>query len=99
MYKKLKPCPFCGGEVVMDELQITATRKVDYFICENCGATTHFEYADSLSEAIEAWNTRKPMDKVVEQLERLKKTNERNQNYLTAMGFRQAIEIVKAVTE
>ena len=36
------------------------------------------------------------LDAVLEQLERLKRTNEVNQNYATAMGFRQAIEIVKA---
>lgn len=71
MSKELKPCPFCGGEVRMDDEQITATITVDYFICEKCGATVHFEYADSTAETIEAWNTRKPIDKVVEQLEEL----------------------------
>lgn len=72
MSKELKQCPFCGGGVRMDDEQITATITVDYFICEKCGATVHFEYADSTAETIEAWNTRKPIDDIVEQLEKLK---------------------------
>lgn len=45
---------------------------------------------------IEEQPTAYDLDAVLEQLERLKRTNEVNQNYATAMGFRQAIEIVTA---
>lgn len=44
---------------------------------------------------IEEQPTAYDLDPVLERLERLKRTNEVNQCYATAMGFRQAIEIVK----
>lgn len=68
MSKKQKTCPFCGGEVRMANEPITATITIDWFICENCGATVHFEYADDTAEAIEAWNTRKPMNEIEKRL-------------------------------
>lgn len=43
---------------------------------------------------IEEQPTAYDLDTVLERLERLKRTNEVNQCYATAMGFRQAIEIV-----
>lgn len=52
--KKLKPCPFCGGEA-----------KVRNFIsgrdvhCKNCYASV--KILDSKEEAIKAWNTRTNM--------------------------------------
>lgn len=53
---KLKPCPFCGGEV--------AIRRgfTQYCIkCFYCEAVTSFDRAednDSVEKAIEAWNRR-----------------------------------------
>lgn len=57
--------------------------------------TQRYLVPEEIWEMVELEPTAYDVDKVVEKLERLKKTNERNQNYLTAMGFRQAIEIVK----
>lgn len=111
MSNELKPCLFCGGEVKMDNEQITATITVDYFICEKCGATVHFEYADKTAEAIEAWNTRKPIDDIVEQLEeeahrermsaefRLAGSAGYNEAKNIAKGIDRAIEIVKGGAE
>ena len=95
---KLKPCPFCGGEArklcdLIDEI---------YFVmCLEC--RTESQTYDSLEEAIEAWNRREPIDKVVEQLE--EKATEADEgfsiyedNYIGGEGnaFREAIEIVKS---
>lgn len=106
MAKELKPCPFCGGEVKMDNEQITATITVDYFICEKCGATVHFEYADKTAESIEAWNTRKPIDEIVEQLEDANATDDfiqaingkecnKRERIVCGVALEYAIEIVK----
>ena len=51
--KRLKSCPFCGGEAEMIE-----TLFYDYIVeCEICGAST--SYCDSEEMAVEAWNRRK----------------------------------------
>ena len=57
---KLKPCPFCGGEA-------------DYILpihwiiqCKGCLVET--AGFDTVEEAAEAWNTRKPMERIVGQL-------------------------------
>lgn len=73
MTDKLKPCPFCGGNAKVRE---TGYRKWDgshrrfYIVeCECC--TVNIEN-DKKEEAITSWNTRKPMDRIVEQLEKLR---------------------------
>ena len=57
--KKLKKCPFCGGEATICSF---------FFVqCSKCGLSTLTYLTES--EAIEAWNTRKPMDRIMERLE------------------------------
>lgn len=78
MTDKLKPCPFCGGEIEI----VNATQNIDedHIIarCTCCNFT--FEYSTYFAHSkiarvkmnpsfVEAWNTRKPIDKIVEQLE------------------------------
>ena len=60
MTDKIKPCPFCGGEA-------DAEWHHGYWgvRCNNCNAEV---IADGMNDAIELWNTRKPMDSIVEQL-------------------------------
>ena len=62
---KLKPCPFCGGEAGVSERydEYCAVR------CITCGARTNFSMTKK--GAIELWNRREPMDKIVEQLKQL----------------------------
>lgn len=66
MNKNLKPCPFCGGEAGVSERydEYCAVR------CITCGAKTNFSMTKK--GAIELWNRREPIDKVVKQLEECK---------------------------
>lgn len=71
---ELKPCPFCGGEAVVhanDGVKV---------ICRECGASSK-GLVDGYSQGrpngsaikgvVKAWNTRKPMERIVEQLEEM----------------------------
>ena len=69
---KLKPCPFCGGEAKLRKLN----KDRGYFVlCSKCGCRTpYFKYRyapidDLREDAIDTWNTRKPIDRIVGQLE------------------------------
>ena len=56
MTEKLKPCPFCGGEV-KEEWGIGVGMMV--FDCPNCGAWTIFVAEDGVMDKCrEAWNKR-----------------------------------------
>lgn len=63
---KLLPCPFCGGEIKLDEDDFYM------FCCDTCGAGITFahELEDGTAEdctkeeSIESWNTRKPMERI-----------------------------------
>jgi Lar family restriction alleviation protein len=70
MTDKLKPCPFCGGDNV-DVFNWEVTFQGDYFkaYCKDCDFELKPQRTEE--EAIKAWNTRKPMDRIVERLERI----------------------------
>ena len=55
MSEKLKPCPFCGGEVKKFVGPINLTIM---FICKKCGADVCFYDAEHEPKATEAWNRR-----------------------------------------
>ena len=79
MNNKLKPCPFCGGEAFtmayLDEDEFLIKKEYKYsVICRKCHAESRC--SPIKEEAIEAWNTRKPMDKVVERLTDAAKSGE-----------------------
>lgn len=69
---KLLNCPFCGGEVVISDEKIDATREVYNFHCHNCDMVTFYDFPNDKEKAIETWNTRTPMANIVEKLEALK---------------------------
>lgn len=52
MNDKLKPCPFCGGEAIIDGCDDTLW----IVICKECNAS--IGYKETKEEAIEAWNWR-----------------------------------------
>ena len=57
---ELKRCPFCGGEAkLMDNGH--------WVWCQHC--LVESAYYDTREEAIKAWNTRIPMQNIVERLE------------------------------
>ena len=63
---ELLNCPFCGGEAKYMEIK-------DFFIsrfvtCTKCGIETPRNCLNR-KDAIKRWNTRKPMDNIVEKLE------------------------------
>lgn len=60
---KLLPCPFCGGELKFSEILHIA-------ICNECDAHIGFpKLSSNKSKVINAINTRKPMERIVERLE------------------------------
>ena len=61
---KLKSCPSCGGDDIRCEDKDTKS-----FYCYECDLQSR--KCETIEEAIEAWNRREPIDKIVEQLESL----------------------------
>jgi len=53
MTEKLKPCPFCGGEV---KKFIAPIRQTVMFECEKCGADVCFYGKEYDPKATQAWN-------------------------------------------
>lgn len=64
--ERLKPCPFCGGEAKVAH-EYTEEWKLEYVMCFRCGCST--PSAISEDTVIQIWNTRKPMERIVEKLE------------------------------
>lgn len=65
---ELKRCPFCGGEAKIDKT-IANTVSVECTVCHASSRMILCTEGDIEQKAIEAWNTRKPMYRIVEQLE------------------------------
>lgn len=101
MNKELKPCPFCGGEAETEgQRNYMGNDFRSIVICRKCGAQIRRDGTVSVADlvykqAIEAWNTRKPMDRIVEQLEGLPNVNSDYWNSSDLIDREDAIEIVK----
>ena len=104
---RLLSCPFCGGEAGIDSDKIGKGKSLYYAYCKN-DCITQYGYYSSKESAITAWNTRKPMERILERLEqesvlaekemdRAREQNplqyERCDSYICAID--NAIEIVK----
>lgn len=74
---KLFPCPFCGGEAEIREVDYDPEWHPTYndpdsggdapvyvIICKSCEASIKYKYKES--EAVQAWNNRKPIEDMVE---------------------------------
>ena len=102
MTDKLRECPFCGGEAEKYAKEIKGI-KILAVTCKRCGASGQLfqskkpRIKDEENPAIKAWNTRKPMDRIVEQLERLPNVNSDYWNFADLIDREDAIDIVKGV--
>jgi len=65
---KLKPCPFCSGKPKMATCDWGYSVKEYWYYCSYCGCETQKYH--SKEDAAEQWNTRKPIDDIVERLEK-----------------------------
>ena len=63
MSDKLLPCPFCPNGIAEKEIIFMIGWAIK---CKSCGAFSPVK--DRLEDAIAAWNTRKPMERVLERL-------------------------------
>ena len=64
---KLLPCPFCGGEAIVYTDEETNCYMIG---CKsNCAVEPMTEWCETEENAIAQWNTRKPMERIVEQVE------------------------------
>lgn len=61
-------CPFCGGEARFFQMSITKNIRLGYIKCTECGLRLEQENCTE-DFATAQWNTRKPMERIVERLE------------------------------
>lgn len=96
---RLKPCPFCGEELeIIANGQYYSHKREENSEKQCFGAVWVFPIDDE--EMIRRWNTRKPIDKVVEQLESLiedRKEDIINDEYTfgECSAYESAIRVVK----
>lgn len=93
---KLLKCPFCGGEArVRDCTREEQTTIVNGEMYKMCGCEHYcaemFGYTEE--EAIEKWNTRTPMDNIVEKLEEEKQRLRNFKNDCIALSDSEVIAI------
>ena len=88
-------CPFCGGEAKIDKT-ITNTVSVECTVCHASSRIILCTEGDIEQKAIKAWNTRKPMQNIVERLrEKAKEPMYQHHGDNYYVGIYDAIEIVK----
>lgn len=94
MTDKLKPCPFCGSHNVGVFHYKAALR--DSFACNCYNCHVGMYPVETEEQAIEDWNTRKPMDRIVEQIEEMFNVDPIYYGKEAKWAVDRAIEIVKA---
>lgn len=89
---KLLPCPCCGGRA---KIHKGLYRYFDFIavICMECGLKTTDQ--PTIEAAVDKWNTRKPIDRIVERLEELKNQYTDDCFVQKMMAAETAIDIVK----
>lgn len=107
---KLLNCPFCGGEAEFHRTPIKSKGGwCDSIVvrCKECEARTNrvlynaekHKNDSEYEESAKAWNTRKPMQEIVERLEDAKVciVDDYTEEYEDMVFLEEAIEIVKEV--
>lgn len=94
---KLLPCPFCGYEAKSVKAH-GIFEKPYVVVCENekCRASVGM-FSATKEEAIKQWNTRKPMQEIVERLEEAKVCviDDYTEEYEDMVFLEEAIGIVR----
>lgn len=96
---KLLPCPFCGGEVEYHPL----SHHMNNFWNKNtiyCPSCDFMMEGSSTISLIKRWNTRKPIERIVERMKKKIQASDTKFDNITEMnayddGVDDAIEIVK----
>lgn len=95
---ELKKCPFCGGEVRFVKTGCSSRGKIGYLFCDGC-KERFFDNDKWHTELVvyEKWNTRKPLERVIERLEEKAKeyTNDDLSYRIPWFRIDEAIEIIK----
>ena len=92
-------CPFCGGDAVTAEMYNTKLKKLFPIVkCLDCECRTPM--TETFEEAIAVWNTRKPMERILERLEEEPYINKGGELFLNGynedcLPLRKVFEIVK----
>ena len=101
---KLKRCPFCGGKAFVRQNKDAMKTYSAYCGNEDCSASPKVS-AYGKEMAIQLWNTRKPMERILERLETMKLIRiEQCDDYYedevsTNNNFMDAIKIVREEME
>ena len=98
---RLLSCPFCGGEAEICDgciEEFLKTEHMKYVQCNYCKASTKLYFTEK--EAIKAWNTRKPMERIMERLKEEPYINKGGELFLNGynedcLPLRKVFEIVK----
>lgn len=78
---ELKKCPFCGGEATL----VHGLCELDnYVVCQKCLSRT--KVFNTKESAIKTWNTRKPVERILERLESLCEIAMRNSERSAELG-------------
>lgn len=70
--KELLPCPFCGGENVRFGSVGNSFGIDNYIKCDSCYAKIQICEEYGIEKLKAKWNTRKPMERIVERLEEMR---------------------------
>lgn len=95
--EELKRCPFCGGEAhkrIAFPCDADGLEMNMYIVgCDTCDI--EFSWLWDEEVAIELWNTRKPMDRIVEQLQHAKEMSVTDMGKSYNKGLDFAITLIK----
>ena len=96
---RLLSCPFCGGEAEILEHD-NGWAIWHCIMCKNCKASQEWRKGYTKEEAIKAWNTRKPMERIMERLKEEPYINKGGELFLNGynedcLPLRKVFEIVK----